>query len=367
MAATLENELQLLLPALIGTESTRYLALASFMIYVYDYALTFRFEVKYFWTGSWSISRILFLINRYLTPAVLIIGLVCLFGADLSIKFCNVGIRATFIADLFAVANVQAIIVLRIWYIYSNRRVARLLVVAAFVGCTIASTVMLVQLYPDLHPEKITIPGIKFIGCTAPISNNIWKVFLPSLVLHTILYIATTWPAIRLRRMGRDSPLMNRLVRDGGIFYLVVFSTAVFTTVGALEKDNLSVLMSAIYSNFLLAIVSVSVSRLMLSIHSLAASLSMDSNWLLNNAELSRVRWRKGSRDGELIVEVDAVEEDTLELGDVKGVRSHTPVIRQTRVGVYDDGVLPGTVYPNRSAPRIAFNSVLNPLAARQV
>ena len=46
----------------------------------------------------------------------------------------------------------------------------------------------------------------------------------------------------------------------------------------------------------------------MLSIQSLAAGLNPDSRWLLNNAELSRVRWRKGAHDGELIVEVEAVE-----------------------------------------------------------
>ena len=99
----------------------------------------------------------------------------------------------------------------------------------------------------------------------------------------------------------------------------------------------------------------------MLSIHSLAASLSTDSNWLLNNAELSRVRWRKGAREGELIVEIDRdddVEDEPLELYDVKGgaQRARTPVIHQTRVGVYDDVALPGVLYPNRTMPKITFN-----------
>lgn len=58
----------------------------------------------------------------------------------------------------------------------------------------------------------------------------------------------------------------------------------------------------------MLCISSVAVSRLMLRLQTLAAGLHLDSRWLLNNAELSRVQWRKGAHDGELIVDVNTVE-----------------------------------------------------------
>ena len=41
----------------------------------------------------------------------------------------------------------------------------------------------------------------------------------------------------------------------------------------------------------------------MLSIRSVAATTHVDPEWLLNHAELSRVHWRRGSVDGEIIVE----------------------------------------------------------------
>jgi len=47
----------------------------------------------------------------------------------------------------------------------------------------------------------------------------------------------------------------------------------------------------------------VSVCRAMLSIKSLAATLHVDPRWLLNYAELSRVQWRPGEREGEIVVE----------------------------------------------------------------
>jgi len=86
----------------------------------------------------------------------------------------------------------------------------------------------------------------------------------------------------------------------------------------------------------MLATTSIAVSRIMFSIHSLAAKLGSDSAWLLNNLELSRVEWRKGAHEGELIVERGTD-------GDVESADSHASTInsslsvRVTRVGVYDD------------------------------
>lgn len=69
-------------------------------------------------------------------------------------------------------------------------------------------------------------------------------------------------------------------------------------------------------------ITSIATSRLMLSIQDLAAHLRLDATWLLSNAELSRIRWRQGSSDGELIVEIESVEassESEVELGNLAG------------------------------------------------
>lgn len=41
----------------------------------------------------------------------------------------------------------------------------------------------------------------------------------------------------------------------------------------------------------------------MLSIKSLASTLHVDPGWLLNHAELSRVQWRQGATEGEIVVE----------------------------------------------------------------
>ena len=83
-------------------------------------------------------------------------------------------------------------------------------------------------------------------------------------------------------------------------------------------------------------------SRLILSIRSLASRLEVDPDTLLSTAELSRLQWKRGAYDGEIIVEIDTVEEDQYDTDDMAhNGRSITPGFYTTEVGVYDDIPLP--------------------------
>ncbi|GBE77309.1 hypothetical protein SCP_0101820 [Sparassis crispa] len=344
ISATIPNEIAALVPSLEGAQNTRYLALATFIAYSYDYFLTVDEEIEYFWKGDWDLTKILFITNRYFAPIVIILGLISLFAPGLSFELwvdCTGAIPATYILNIIGICIVQGIIVLRIWYIFSSRRTLRLLVVVAYVGCTVATAVVFASLWHQFAAIHIDIPGYNFLGCGAPPATDAWRMFLPNLIIHTILFIGTTIPALKPNGDGRRSPLMLRLIRDGGTFYIVVFIVALVSTIGALQHHHLEIMFPAIYSNALLGLISIATSHLMLSIRSLAANLSIDPNWLLNNAELSRVQWRKGAHDGELIVEIGPREEDEVELSDVTEKRGPTPTLYTSRVGTYDDLVPP--------------------------
>lgn len=80
----------------------------------------------------------------------------------------------------------------------------------------------------------------------------------------------------------------------------------------------------------------------MLSVRTLAAEISpsMDLDELLSTAELSRIRWRRGKHDLELIVEIDTVE--GVEMDGPEGLlgRSSTPSIYISTVGGYANSEL---------------------------
>ena len=107
-----------------------------------------------------------------------------------------------------------AIIVLRICYVYSKNLLARAFIVGIFVACVISTAVLLGVVWHDIEAVPVNIPGLKITSCTAPPSKAVWKLFVPNIVLHTVLYLATTIPALRMRRLGKKSMLMDRLVME---------------------------------------------------------------------------------------------------------------------------------------------------------
>ncbi|KAI1786801.1 hypothetical protein LXA43DRAFT_897234 [Ganoderma leucocontextum] len=326
----LRDELDTVFLSLEGLQRARCLAIASLCCVLYDFALTLDQEVAYFWTGRWTLSRVLFFVNRYFPVAVLVNTLI-------------------------------AIIVLRICYVYSKNPIARGIVVGTFVTSVVSTCVLFRTIWHDVEAVPVNVPGLKITSCTAPPSKTVWRMFVPNLILHTVLYLATTIPALRMRRLGKKSMLMDRLVMDGGIFFSVVFVAAMFSAIGSLARTPL-VTIPAIYSNVLLALSCISVSRLMLSIRSLAASLSLQPDWLLNNTELNRVNWKHGPRDGELIVEVDAFEDEDVEMDDTDSPSyerpEHAPVVHVSRVGVLENAVYPGTS-DFKSPPRVKRQKIV--------
>ncbi|KAF9264909.1 hypothetical protein L218DRAFT_1076341 [Marasmius fiardii PR-910] len=250
------------------------------------------------------LSRSLFLINRYFPPLVTIIALYCFFAVNLTSQVCTAAIKGCFMLNVVGLSAVQAVLVVRIWFLFQHSLFIRIVAVLTFVVAALLSAVFVGQSFPLLMSQPLNIPGIPQVGCSIPPPQSLWRLFLPALILHTFLFILTALRAFRTPKVFRDAPLMRRLLRDGGVFYFVVVVIVGFCAIGAFLVDSPAVNITAIYSNIMLTVTSVAISRLMLNIRSLADRLGYDEQWIFNNVEISRLNWRKGPREGEIIVEV---------------------------------------------------------------
>ncbi|KZP20942.1 hypothetical protein FIBSPDRAFT_1021530 [Athelia psychrophila] len=293
MSAPVQEILAALTPVLVGANTARYAGIAAVMVFSYDHALTFGDEVRFFWSGEWTISRILFLLNRYFPILALAWGLVCFLAPELPPELCTKSIRAIWILTVMAMLIAEAVLVLRIWYLFRHSIIARSLVLFCFFACGIASAIALYFVGRQIEAVSIKSFGldIEIIGCLAAPSSNSWHVFAPVLVLHTVLYLFTAYRGLHNQSVVAEAaPFMLRLVRDGGILYLVILAT---------DSD-------VRMNSLMLSLTSVSISRIMLSIRSLAADLTNDPSVLmLNDNELGRVSWRKGPNAGDIIVDMD--------------------------------------------------------------
>jgi len=306
---TPEEIVAMLVPILIGANSARYAGIAAFVVLSYDHLLTFGDEVRFFWSGEWTISRILFFLNRYVPHLALTWGLVCFIAPELSPEFCGKSIRVIWVFTVMAMFVAEAVLVLRIWYLYRHSWVARFLVVFSFVFCAIACCITLYLVSREITAISLDSYDLdlQVLGCLVTPPNGLWRIYAPVLVLHTVLYLFTAYRGLHNRSIVAEAaPVMLRLVRDGGVLYFVVLVSVGFASIGSTLKRFPSIQLLSCYSNLMLALTSVSVSRIMLSIRCLTADLTSDPAVLvLNNNELSRVSWRKGENAGDIIVDMD--------------------------------------------------------------
>ncbi|KAG2346876.1 hypothetical protein BDR05DRAFT_928481 [Suillus weaverae] len=301
---------------LFAFQSAHYLEIACFTLLVYDLLTTFGEEVEYFWSGPWSISRVLFFL--YCDSWLQLLkrsNVLALFGDNIPAQvWCTHLIRAAFELSIIVICVNQGILFLRVWYMYSHSAIARVIACFSYVGCALSSLIMMGVSLPFLKSSTESLQFQRTIstipGCSAPPPSMIWMVFVPSTIIHTILFGFTIARVAKISHDLRMDQLMQRLLRDGGLVFFVSMVSATFSVVGARLTADPVINGPATWSNSQLAINAVAVSRLMLSIRSLAAKLKISQNWLFNPSELSRVRWRAVSGDygRSIVVEMDSHE-----------------------------------------------------------
>ncbi|KAJ6630311.1 hypothetical protein B0H10DRAFT_1984078 [Mycena sp. CBHHK59/15] len=271
----------------------RSFALASFVLVSWDYFLTLDQEVLHFWSGSWSISRILFLSNRYFTLGLLSFRILVDFYPGLfpsETCSCDVALRVNFPLNLGALAVIQGILILRLWYLFKSSKTARYCL-----------------LFAQLHSHLVKMPGRGLSFCADPPPSQFWLVFVPSFLLHGLLSLFMVIRVVQNVRSARHLPLLRRCIRDGGFLYMVIFFSVSFSISAAIVGVSPSVGVVAMFSNFMLALLSLCVSRVILHLSALARAYSFDPvsqapALLLHTAKVDR-SWE--TRMGCLLVDDD--------------------------------------------------------------
>lgn len=147
---------------------------------------------------------------------------------------CDIGIRINFILTVISMLIAQgspsfldlhsisahkpkAVLVLRIWFLYPHSKFARLSAVVILFVCTVGEAVTLGMSFKGLRSEILPLPGIRLLslGCVAPPPSNLWRIFVPSFILHTILYIFTAYRGLHRRSIVAEAaPVVQRLLRE---------------------------------------------------------------------------------------------------------------------------------------------------------
>ncbi|KAG1736171.1 uncharacterized protein EDB91DRAFT_1143208 [Suillus paluster] len=284
-------------------------AVASAALIVYDHVITFDQEVNLFWTGPWDASRFSILAKAFVVQA-----LSDFMSSQKQFRVSNP--TALLIADIVLItlgaALCQAVIALRVWYLFSRNKLIRRFAALLYFVC-ICSTWTLIgflfnRIYQEMqHPSLIKNPSIFAV------------VYAPAFVNHSVLFGLKVYRYMTSDRFQRRSSLLGGFLKDQvrhRLSYLSCYrSGSILYTIISISLTNVSQL-----DVFVVGATLVSVCHALLSIRSISATLHVDPAWLLNHAELSRVHWTKGDHDGEIFVELDGYNEAELPMMNLSGM-----------------------------------------------
>ncbi|TFK71031.1 hypothetical protein BDN72DRAFT_838271 [Pluteus cervinus] len=229
----------------------RYLTVASSTLYLYDLLLTFDLEVDHLWPSKWTLTKVVYLLQRYL-PLIdtVILAITWQFG-DINPWTCEVLIRVSSWSFVIGITLSEVILMHRTLAVWGNNRKLRIAVFLFFLGCilpifwmmngyheTLTCSFVLSTMEPTADIRWIDhstpIPGMHCFATGKSRSNYLCWTLLT--VYDTGLLVLISIPAFQIRRSGGPVSILCQVVyRDGILYYLYVVALSAINIILILE------------------------------------------------------------------------------------------------------------------------------------
>ncbi|KAJ7239465.1 hypothetical protein C8J57DRAFT_1372581 [Mycena rebaudengoi] len=175
--------------ALNDYAAVRYTNIAFLCFMVYDHSITFEAEVSRIWTLKWRLPKILFLINRYVVPPMLIFDGVVPAIYNLPESLCTFIAKWTSWPTIISLGTVEVILILRVFAVCGHREAIRRFLVGLF-ACEM---IVMVTLSSIIINKTTGFPGGDlFPGCLFWAPKYFYAVwYVPNTSTNHILRLAS--------------------------------------------------------------------------------------------------------------------------------------------------------------------------------
>jgi len=244
---------------------------AGFTALIYDHLITLNVEIDLIWMSRPGLVSIIFLLNRYLVPLMLVVDLFEMFGLPSAsptvATFCKVWTAVQGYLTIASFMSIHVIVALRVYAMHNGRKwIGRTLWIACtiyFLSSTSIITVATAHLIPGLEPE--------LHSCVGKIPSYLWLAWLPSVIFESILFALTVYAMMAGNRRRSFNTLTLILYRDGLLYFFAVTVCSLFSLfVWALADPTFI----GLARYFALAAVNLVGSRMVLNLKSYAASMN---------------------------------------------------------------------------------------------
>ncbi|CAE6502391.1 unnamed protein product [Rhizoctonia solani] len=195
----------------------KYFMLASFVILIYDHAITLAEEVDRIWQQEWTGATWLFALNRYLTELQFIVNLH--FMTPTGLAKCEDFIPFPGASTLVSIAIAEIILILRVYALYQRNKYVLGLLAFFWTGQVIVMGTTM------RHPTRVKLPE-GLVGCIQGGNGSYAAAFwLAPLATDSVILALTVVKSLQyIYKTNYRVPLINVILRDGILYFTVILS-----------------------------------------------------------------------------------------------------------------------------------------------
>ncbi|PPR05315.1 hypothetical protein CVT26_011574 [Gymnopilus dilepis] len=212
------------------------MAYGELVMLFYDILLTFGEEVERIWMKKFSHFTVLWFLNRYLSPLGYVVIIVS-FNDQWSQGVCNRYVLYPEALKCVTAFVIGVIFIIRLYAIYS-----RSVVILVFMTMILLLEIGL-KIWAFTDGTSMSLPpGV--VGCILMGQHYGRFVFtwVAELIFDTVVVVLTFWRTARLHQDGSGSviSLYNLILRDGLVYFTVIFAANLVTVLVFLVRDLVS-------------------------------------------------------------------------------------------------------------------------------
>ncbi|KAF9233262.1 hypothetical protein BU15DRAFT_80281 [Melanogaster broomeanus] len=218
---------------------SQYVSAVGLVILLWDHLLTFHDEVQLIWQARLSVPKVLFLINRYVVPIVMIVQTQVGSAAQNSQPRCKAWFPIATFVGMSSIAISNFLVLLRLWVLWDRSPRLMLWTLALFIltqtlalGFTaylIYSVIPTLTFEPTLHicmpttkPQLVMLwgPGVRdyiFFMLDDEIPMPLQIAF------EVMIFVTTFWNAFD-RPRTHDVQMAKIMHRDGSVYFFGLFA-----------------------------------------------------------------------------------------------------------------------------------------------
>jgi len=187
-----------------------YIFFALLSVLVYDHAITFHLEVERIWTLQWRLPKLLFFINRYLAPGLIVTLNAIASFYKITPSICQIFTHIHIWSLVVTLLTAEIVLVLRVSALYGHTKNMRHFLTGLCV-CQVISVIVLASIV-DRDMNRL------YMG--------FWIAFV---IFDGIIIILTMYKAFSYRK--DMNPTIRLLARDSIVYFVIMFGTFLFNAI----------------------------------------------------------------------------------------------------------------------------------------